>query len=79
MAANSGSGGPAGPAGPAGPQTVAYEVDAPNAYKWTEVAYDYLLAGKLTARHPERRRDQHRDRDGDVSVLRGRCELQRGA
>jgi hypothetical protein len=49
VAANSGSDGPAGPAGPAGPQTVAYEVDAPNAYKWTEVAYDYLLAGKLTA------------------------------
>ena len=27
----------------------AYQVDAPNAYQWTEVAYDYLLDGKLSA------------------------------
>lgn len=49
MAANPGSGGPASPAGSAGSQGVTYEADAPNAYKWTEVAYDYLLDGKLTA------------------------------
>lgn len=49
MAANPGSGGPAGPAGPVGSPGIAYEADAPNAYKWTEIAYDYLLAGKLTA------------------------------
>lgn len=49
MAASSGSGGPSSPAGPAGSQGVAYEADAPNAYKWTEIAYDYLLAGKLEA------------------------------
>lgn len=49
MAAGSGSGGPASPPGPAGPQVVAYQADAPNAYTWTEVAYDYLLDGKLTA------------------------------
>jgi hypothetical protein len=35
--------------GSAGSQGIAYETDAPNAYKWTETAYDYLLAGKLTA------------------------------
>jgi hypothetical protein len=28
---------------------LAYETDAPNAYKWTEIAYDYLLDGKLAA------------------------------
>ena len=49
MAANPGSGGPASPAGPARSADVPYETDAPNAYKWTEVAYDYLLDGKLTA------------------------------
>ena len=49
MAANPVSGASAGPAGPASSQDVAYEADAPNAYKWTEVAYDYLLDGKLTA------------------------------
>lgn len=49
MAADPGSGGSAIPAAPAGSQGVAYQVDAPNAYKWTEVAYDYLLDGKLTA------------------------------
>jgi hypothetical protein len=40
---------PAGPAGPAGPQRVPYETDAPNAYRWTETAYDLLEGGKLTA------------------------------
>jgi hypothetical protein len=49
VTANPGSAGSASPAGPAGPQGVAYEHDAPNAYKWTEVAYDYLLDGTLTA------------------------------
>ena len=49
MAANPGSGGSASPAGSAGSQGIAYEADAPNAYKWTEIAYDYLLDGKLTA------------------------------
>ena len=43
MAANPGSD------GPAGSREVAYEADAPNAYKWTEAAYDYLVEGKLTA------------------------------
>jgi hypothetical protein len=38
-----------GLAGSPGAPGVAYERDAPNAYKWTEVAYDYLLDGKLTA------------------------------
>jgi hypothetical protein len=38
-----------GPVEPDGAQGVAYERDAPNAYQWTEDAYDYLLAGKLTA------------------------------
>jgi hypothetical protein len=50
--ADPGSGGPdnpANPAGPAVPQGVAYEAAAPNAYQWTEVAYDYLVDGKLTA------------------------------
>lgn len=46
MTANPGSEGSAGTAGTPG---VAYERDAPNAYQWTEVAYDYLLDGKLTA------------------------------
>jgi hypothetical protein len=42
--------GPARPAGAQGvAQGVAYERDAPNAYNWTEVAYDYLLDGRLTA------------------------------
>jgi len=36
-------------AGPAGSPVIPYQVDAPNAYKWTEIAYDYLLAQKLTA------------------------------
>lgn len=49
MAANSGSGGSASPAGSAASQVVGYETGAPNAYKWTEIAYDYLLDGKLTA------------------------------
>ena len=49
MTADPGSGGSAGPAGSAGSQGVAYEAATPNAYKWTEVAYDYLLDGKLTA------------------------------
>lgn len=49
MAADPGSSGSASPAGSAGSQSVAYETDAPNAYKWTEAAYDYLLDGKLTA------------------------------
>ena len=49
MTANPGSGGSAGPAGSAGSQGVEYQADAPNAYEWTEVAYDYLLDGKLTA------------------------------
>lgn len=43
MAANPSSGGSSGSAG------VPYEPDAPNAYEWTEIAYDYLLDGKLTA------------------------------
>jgi hypothetical protein len=38
-----------GPGGPASPPLIAYQADAPNAYEWTEVAYDYLLDGKLTA------------------------------
>lgn len=49
MAADSGPDGSAPAAGPAGSHGVAYQADAPNAYKWTEVAYDYLLDGKLTA------------------------------
>jgi hypothetical protein len=49
VAAHPGSGSSANPAGSAGSQGVAYEADAPNAYKWTEMAYDYLLNGKLTA------------------------------
>lgn len=31
------------------PRAVAYQADAPNAYRWTETAYDLLLAGKLSA------------------------------
>ena len=42
MTADPGSG------SPASPPLTAYQVDAPNAYEWTEVAYDYLLDGKLT-------------------------------
>lgn len=38
-----------GPAESAGAPGLAYERDTPNAYQWTEVAYEYLLAGKLTA------------------------------
>jgi len=38
-----------GSAGSAGSHGVKYQADAPNAYEWTEVAYDYLLDGKLTA------------------------------
>lgn len=49
MAGDPGPGGSAGPAGLGGPQVVAYLADAPNAYKWTEIAYDYLLDGELTA------------------------------
>jgi hypothetical protein len=49
VAADSSSGGSAIPGRPAGSQAVAYQVDAPNAYEWTEVAYDYLIDGKLTA------------------------------
>lgn len=37
------------PAGPADSQGVPYETDAPNAYKWTEAAYDLLQEGKLAA------------------------------
>jgi hypothetical protein len=49
VTADPGSGGSASPTGPASPQFIAYQADAPNAYEWTEVAYDYLLDGKLTA------------------------------
>lgn len=49
MTATPGSGSSASPAGPAGSQGVPYETGTPNAYKWTEIAYDYLLDGKLTA------------------------------
>ncbi len=49
MAAHPDPASPAVPAGPSGPQGVPYEADAPNAYRWTEVAYDYLLDGKLSA------------------------------
>jgi len=49
MTVDSGSGSTAGPAGAVGSADVAYQADAPNAYEWTEVAYDYLLDGKLTA------------------------------
>jgi hypothetical protein len=49
VAADPDSASSATPAGPAIPQPVAYQVDAPNAYRWTEVAYDYLLDGKLSA------------------------------
>jgi hypothetical protein len=48
VAADSGSASPAAPGRPAGSQAAAYQVDAPNAYQWTEVAYDYLLDGKLS-------------------------------
>jgi hypothetical protein len=44
-----GSGGPASPADPADTQRVPYQTDAPNAYKWTEKAYDLLQGGELTA------------------------------
>jgi len=49
VAADLGSGGSANPGGPAGSHVVAYQAAAPNAYEWTEVAYEYLLDGKLTA------------------------------
>ena len=49
MTADPGSDGSARPAWPASPPLIAYQADAPNAYEWTEVAYDYLLDGKLTA------------------------------
>lgn len=49
MVADPGSGGLANPGGTAGSQVVAYQAGAPNAYEWTEVAYEYLLDGKLAA------------------------------
>ena len=49
MATDPGSGDPASPAGSAGSPGIAYETHTPNAYKWTEIAYDYLLDGVLTA------------------------------
>jgi hypothetical protein len=49
VTADPGSGGPTSPAGPASPPLIAYQADAPNAYEWTEVAYNYLVEGKLTA------------------------------
>jgi hypothetical protein len=49
VTADPGSGSPSSPAGPASPPLVAYQADAPNAYEWTEVAYQYLVDGKLTA------------------------------
>jgi hypothetical protein len=38
-----------GSGSPADSQRVPYETDAPNAYKWTEKAYDLLEKGDLTA------------------------------
>ena len=49
VSADPGSGGQANPAGTASPPSVGYQTDAPNAYRWTEVAYDYLVNGELTA------------------------------
>jgi hypothetical protein len=34
---------------PGGPPELPYEMVAPNAYQWTEVAYDMLEDGRLTA------------------------------
>jgi hypothetical protein len=48
VAADSDPGRSAIPGRPAGAQPVGYQVDAPNAYEWTEAAYDLLLDGKLT-------------------------------
>ena len=51
MASNPGEGGSPSPAQPPAQPRPAYpyQTEAPNAYHWTEIAYDYLMGGRLTA------------------------------
>jgi hypothetical protein len=51
VAGNPGADGADNPAQPTGTHGGAYpyQKDAPNAYQWTELAYDYLMDGRLAA------------------------------